>query len=96
MDPDQDAPVLFHLLEIKDVAGSPTLSNPEAIKDKAFETFRQLAVKGSQQRPLILVIEDLHWVDKISEEFLEFLAENVRDVRVLLLATYRPGYRRHG
>ena len=82
MDPDQDAPVLFHLLEIKDVAGSPTLSNPEAIKDKAFETFRQLAVKGSQQRPLILVIEDLHWVDKISEEFLEFLAENVRDVRV--------------
>ena len=93
MDPDQDAPVLFHLLEIKDVAGSLTLSNPEAIKDKAFETFRQLAVKGSQQRPLILVIEDLHWVDKISEEFLEFLAENVRDVRVLLLATYRPGYR---
>ena len=93
MDPDQDAPVLFHLLEIKDVAGSPTLSNPEAIKDKAFETFRQLAVKGSQQRPLILVIEDLHWVDKISEEFLEFLAENVRDDRVLLLATYRPGYR---
>ena len=93
MDPDQDAPVLFHLLEIKDVAGSPTLSNPEAIKDKAFETFQQLAVKGSQQRPLILVIEDLHWVDKISEEFLEFLAENVRDVRVLLLATYRPGYR---
>jgi class 3 adenylate cyclase/tetratricopeptide (TPR) repeat protein len=93
MDPDQDGPVLFHLLEIKDVAGSPTLSNPEAIKDKAFETFQQLAVKGSQQRPLILVIEDLHWVDKISEEFLEFLAENVRDDRVLLLATYRPGYR---
>jgi class 3 adenylate cyclase/tetratricopeptide (TPR) repeat protein len=93
MDPDQDGPVLFHLLEIKDVAGSPTLSNPEAVKDKAFETFRQLAVKGSQQRPLILVIEDLHWVDKISEEFLGFLAENVRDVRALLLGTYRPGYR---
>jgi predicted ATPase len=39
------------------------------------------------------VLEDLHWVDMISEEFLSFLAENVRDVRVLLLATYRPGYR---
>ena len=93
MDPDEDGPVLLHLLEIKDVAGSPALSNPEAVKGKAFETLRQLAVKGSHRRPLILVLEDLHWVDRISEEFLGFLAENVRDVRVLLLATYRPGYR---
>jgi class 3 adenylate cyclase/tetratricopeptide (TPR) repeat protein len=93
MDPDEDGPVLFHLLEIKDAAGSPALSNPEAVKGKAFETLRQLTVKGSLRRPLILVLEDLHWVDKISEEFLGFLAENVRDVRVLLLATYRPGYR---
>jgi len=93
MDPDEDGLVLFHLLGIKDVTASPVLSNPEAVKSKAFETFRQLAVKGSQQRPLILVLEDLHWVDRISEEFLGFLAENVRDVRVLLLGTYRPGYR---
>src|SRR5271167_2444585 len=93
MDPDEDGLVLFHLLGIKEVTASPALSNPEAVKSKAFETLRQLAVKGSQRRPLILVLEDLHWVDKISEEFLGFLAENVRDVRVLLLATYRPGYR---
>jgi tetratricopeptide (TPR) repeat protein len=39
------------------------------------------------------VLEDLHWVDKISEEFLGLLAENLRDARILLLATYRPGYR---
>jgi class 3 adenylate cyclase/tetratricopeptide (TPR) repeat protein len=93
MDPDADGLVLFHLLGIKHVPASPVLSNPEAVKSKAFETFRQLAVKVSQQRPLILVLEDLHWVDRISEEFLGFLAENVRDVRVLLLGTYRPGYR---
>jgi class 3 adenylate cyclase/tetratricopeptide (TPR) repeat protein len=93
MDPDEDSLVLLHLLDIKGVAGSPALSNPEAVKSKAFETLRQLAVNGSHRRPLILVLEDLHWVDKISEEFLGFLAENVRDVRVLLLATYRPGYR---
>ena len=39
------------------------------------------------------MLEDLHWIDKVSEEFLGFLAENVRDARILLLATYRPGYR---
>ena len=93
MDPDQDGPVLFHLLGLKDATGSPALSNPEALKTKAFETLRQLAVRGSHRRPLILVLEDLHWVDTVSEEFLGFLAENLRDIRVLLLATYRPGYR---
>ena len=39
------------------------------------------------------MLEDLHWVDKISEEFLGFLAENAPDARILMLATYRPGYR---
>jgi class 3 adenylate cyclase len=93
MDPDEDGLVLLHLLGTNDVTASPALSNPEAVKSKAFETLRLLAVKESQRRPLILVVEDLHWVDRISEEFLGFLAENVRDARVLLLATYRPGYR---
>ena len=93
IDPDEDAQVLFHLLEIKDAANSPALSNPEAFKNRAFDTLRRLAVNGSQKRPLVLVLEDLHWVDKISEEFLGYLAEHIRDASILLLATYRPGYR---
>jgi class 3 adenylate cyclase/tetratricopeptide (TPR) repeat protein len=93
MDPDENGPVLLHLLEVKDVGDVPALSNPEAIKSKAFETLRQLSIKGSLRRPLVLVLEDLHWVDKVSEEFLGFLAESARDSRILLLATYRPGYR---
>jgi class 3 adenylate cyclase/tetratricopeptide (TPR) repeat protein len=93
MHPEEDAPVLLHLLEIKDVAGSPAHSNPETVKGKTFEALRQLAVRRSVRRPLVLVLEDLHWIDKISEEFIGFLAENIRNVRVLLLATYRPGYR---
>jgi class 3 adenylate cyclase/tetratricopeptide (TPR) repeat protein len=93
MDPVEDGPVLLHLLEIKNVTDLPVFSNPEAVKRKAFETLRELSLKRSVQRPLIVVLEDLHWVDKVSEEFLGFLAESVRDARVLLLATYRPGYR---
>ncbi len=38
------------------------------------------------------MIEDLHWIDKISEEFLGFLAGSTPDARILLLGTYRPGY----
>ena len=39
------------------------------------------------------MLEDLHWVDKISEEFFGFLAEKIAEARILMLATYRPGYR---
>jgi len=93
MDAEQGSPVLLHLLGVADIDGSPALSNPEAVKAKAFEIFRQISVKGSRLRPLVLVLEDLHWVDKISEEFLGLLAENAPDARILMLATYRPGYR---
>jgi tetratricopeptide (TPR) repeat protein len=93
MDPEQDSPVLLQLLGVDDIGGSPALANPEAVKAKAFEVFRQLSVNGSRQRPLVLALDDLHWVDKMSEEFLGLLGENAPDARILMLATYRPGYR---
>jgi class 3 adenylate cyclase/tetratricopeptide (TPR) repeat protein len=93
IDPDQDGPVLLRLLGIDDGAGGPLLSNPEAVKAKAFEVFRRLSILGNKRRPLILVLEDLHWVDDISEEFLGLLAEDVADAPLFLLAAYRPGYR---
>ena len=44
-----------------------TLS-PEAIKERTFETLRQMSLRGSRQRPLILAVEDLHWLDRTSED----------------------------
>ena len=93
IDPDQDSLVLLHVLGVKDANSAPALANPEAVKAKTFEIFRQISVKLHLERPLVLVLEDLHWVDKISEEFLGFLAENIGDARILMLATYRPEYR---
>ena len=62
-------------------------------KKRRSKFFVGSAIKASLGRPLVLVLEDLHWVDKISEEFLGVLAEDIREARVLVLATYRPGYR---
>jgi len=92
LDPDQDGAVLLHLLGIKDLAEAPAPSNPEAVKAKIFEVFRRLSIQGSRRRTLILALEDLHWVDKASEEFLGILAEDVSRAPILLLAAYRPGY----
>ena len=48
--------------------------------------------RGAAQ-PLVIVVEDLHWIDRTSEEFLTTLVERLAGARVLLVATQRPGYR---
>lgn len=59
---------------------------------KLFEALRAMMLQGGQRRPLVLVVEDLHWIDKTSEEVLLHLADSLAAARVLLLVTYRPGY----
>jgi predicted ATPase len=59
---------------------------------KLFEALRAMTLHGGQRRPLVLVVEDLHWIDKTSEEVLLHLADSIPTARVLLLMTYRPGY----
>jgi class 3 adenylate cyclase/tetratricopeptide (TPR) repeat protein len=93
MDAAQDSPVLLDLLGIKDAIGAPASSNPEAIKAKSFEVLQRLCLEGSRGRLLVLALEDLHWVDTVSEELLGALAARIGDARILLLAAYRPEYR---
>ena len=58
-----------------------------------------LAVLGrlGQERPLVLVLEDIHWADGSTRDLIRFLVRNLRDERLLLLATYRSDdlHRRH-
>ena len=90
--PDQDGQVLLHLLGIKDADGAAA-SSPEAVKAKVFDVFYRLCIEGSRRRPIVFVLEDLHWVDKVSEEFISYLTDNIGDARILLLAAHRPEYR---
>jgi predicted ATPase len=50
-------------------------------------------LRGSQRQPLILAVEDLHWIDQTSEACFASLAESLAGASILLLCTYRPGYR---
>jgi predicted ATPase len=49
-------------------------------------------IKASQIRPLILAIEDLHWIDKSSEDTLKALLDKIAGERIFLIFTYRPEY----
>ena len=85
-------PAIRYLLSVD--PGDPAFAALEgtARRQHLFAALRALSLRGAQQRPLVLVIEDLHWIDTSSEEFLTFLLDAVAGVQLLLLVTYRIGY----
>ena len=85
-------PAMRYLLSVD--PGDPALAAMEgaARRRHLFAALRALALRGARLRPLVLVVEDLHWIDTSSEEFLTFLLDAVAGVPLLLLVTYRIGY----
>jgi len=51
-----------------------------------------MALNRSRQRPYIVVLEDLHWIDAASQEYVEMLVDRIPRAAILLLTTFRPGY----
>ena len=66
--------------------------DPKDRRRQTFEAMRALAIAGSQQRPHVLVCENLHWIDQSSEDCLAVLVESLAGMPVLVLTTHRPGY----
>ena len=66
--------------------------DPKQRKMMAFDAVRNLFVRESLNRPLVLAVEDLHWIDKTSEELLCYLVEFLENAHVLLILLYRPEY----
>jgi class 3 adenylate cyclase/tetratricopeptide (TPR) repeat protein len=92
MNPDEWAAYLLPLVGVKGGHGGARHLSPQAIKARTFETLRQLSLKGSRRRRR-LVVEDLHWIDLTSEEYVVSLVESLTAAPILLVTTYRPGYR---
>jgi predicted ATPase len=65
---------------------------PNQKRERTFEAIRDLLIRVSQEKPLILAVEDLHWIDKTSEEFLNYLIGWLANNAILLLLLYRPEY----
>jgi transcriptional regulator with AAA-type ATPase domain/tetratricopeptide (TPR) repeat protein len=83
---------LLHLLGVaRDADAEPP--DPDAIKTRVFDALRRLCVRMSEEVPVVLALEDVHWIDRTSEEFFTSLVEAMAGARILLVATYRPGYR---
>jgi class 3 adenylate cyclase/tetratricopeptide (TPR) repeat protein len=93
MDVTEALPYLLRLLGIHEETGKLAELSPQALQARTFRVLRQLILGAGQGNVVVLEIEDLHWADKTSEDFLAFVVEGLVAARMLLLVTYRSGYR---
>jgi class 3 adenylate cyclase/predicted ATPase len=85
-------PYLFTLLGI--VEGDDPLAQMDGQfkKRRTLEAIKQILLRESLNQPLMVIFEDLHWIDEQTQEFLNLLADSIGTAKILLLVNYRPEY----
>ena len=88
-------PALLSLLDaLPDDHPFLTLDPPQR-RQRTLDALKRLLLRESQVQPLLLVFEDLHWIDAETQALLDSLVESLPTARLLLLVNYRPEYQ-HG
>jgi predicted ATPase len=89
----QDAvPALLWLLDALP-EDSPFLTlDPPQRRQRTLDALKRVLLRESQGQPLLLVCEDLHWIDSETQTLLDSLVESLPTAHLLLLVNYRPEY----
>jgi len=87
-----DVPWLRFLLSVDPGDRAVRVLDASIRKVRVFEALRSFILAHSQRDPLVVVFEDLHWLDEVSQEFISFLLGSIQDARALVVLTYRPEY----
>ena len=85
-------PYLFGLLGIID-GEDPLLQMDERLRmRRTLEAIKRILLRESLNQPVMVIFEDLHWIDEQTQEFLNLLADSIGTVKLMLLVNYRPEY----
>jgi tetratricopeptide (TPR) repeat protein len=93
MSTDDTAPYLVRLMGLSEGTDTIRQLSPEALHRRTVEIFRGMALASSRVRPLVLAVEDLHWMDRASEGYMAALVDALLEAPILLIMTYRTGHR---
>jgi class 3 adenylate cyclase/tetratricopeptide (TPR) repeat protein len=88
-------PALLSLLDVATEESQWAALDPLQRRQRTLDAVKRLLLRESQVQPLLLVFEDLHWIDSETQALLDGLVESVPAARLVLLVNYRPEYR-HG
>ncbi len=92
IDPDDRGPYLLELLGMKDSRNPLAGVGPEVVRSRTADTLNRMLRESSRARTLVLLVEDLQWIDTSSEQDVASLVSSLGDARILLVTTTRPGY----
>jgi len=84
-------PLLALLDVLIEDASWGTLDPPQR-RQRTLDAMKRLLLRESQIQPLLLIFEDLHWIDAETQALLEAIMESLPTARILLLVNYRPEY----
>jgi class 3 adenylate cyclase/tetratricopeptide (TPR) repeat protein len=88
-------PALLALLEVPVDEPQWQALEPPQRRQRTLDALKRLLLRESQVQPLLLVFEDLHWIDTETQDLLDSLVESLPTAQLLLLVNYRPEYQ-HG
>jgi class 3 adenylate cyclase/tetratricopeptide (TPR) repeat protein len=88
-------PALLELLEVLPEESPFRQLDPLQQRRRTLNALKRVLLREGQEQPLLLVCEDLHWIDTETQALLDSLVESLPTARLLLLVNYRPEYQ-HG
>jgi predicted ATPase len=83
-------PFYRNLLSLKVDDPRFNVLDPEGRKYGTFEAVKNLLLAMSEEKPLVILLEDIHWMDKISEEFFTYFSHCIHGHKILMISAYRP------
>jgi class 3 adenylate cyclase/tetratricopeptide (TPR) repeat protein len=89
---ERDLPALLALLDVPRDDPQWAALDPPTRRRRTLDAVKRLLLRESQGQPLLVVLEDLHWIDGETQAVLDGLVESLPAARLLLLTNYRPEY----
>jgi predicted ATPase/class 3 adenylate cyclase len=86
-------PYLYSFHGITEAADSLAHMEPQVRRRRTLDAVKRIVLRESLNRPLMLIFEDLHWIDSETQALLNLLVDSIANARILLLVNYRPEYR---
>jgi predicted ATPase len=86
----ESAPLFAAMLSLPVDRFPPLNLSPQKQKEKTLESIALQVEALAQQQPLLMIFEDVHWIDATSQEALDLMVPRLQSLPVLLIVTYRP------
>jgi len=85
-------PALLALLDVPADDAAWQKADPAQRRQQTLDAVKRLLLREAREQPLLLIFEDLHWIDGETQALLDSLVESLGSARLLLLVNYRPEY----